>query len=55
VRVGDMKQARNRQKKVNEATMKQSTSGGAQENNNDMEEDMLRLMDEGQRFLNDMQ
>jgi len=56
VRVGDMKQARNRQKKVNEARMKQSTSGdGAQENDNDVEEDMLRLMDEGQRILNDMQ
>jgi len=56
VRVGDMKRARNRQKKVNEARMKQSTSGdGAQWNNNDVEEDMLRLMDEGQRLLNEMQ
>jgi len=53
VRVGDMKRARNRQKKVNEARMKQGTSGdGAQEN--DVEEDMLRLMDEGQRLLKDM-
>jgi len=51
-----MKRARNRQKKVNEARMKQSTSGdGAQWNNNDVEEDMLRLMDEGQRLLNEMQ
>jgi len=33
--------------------MKQGASGdGAQEN--DMEEDMMRLMDEGQRLLNDL-
>jgi len=53
VRVGDMKRARNRQKKVNEARMKQGTSSdGAQEN--DVEEDMMRLMDEGERLLSDL-
>ena len=40
VQVGNMKGARNRQKKVNEARMKQGTRGdGAQDN--DVEEDML--------------
>jgi len=53
VHVGNMKRVRNRQKKVNEARMKQGrSSDGAQEN--DVEEDMMRLMDEGERLLNDL-
>lgn len=53
VRVGDMKRARNRQKKVNEARMKKVTSGDG-EQENDVEEDMRRLMDEGERLLKSM-
>jgi len=53
VRIGNMKRAKNRPKKVNEARMKQGTSSdGAQKN--DVEEDMMRLMDEGERLLNDL-
>ena len=52
VRIGDMKQERNRQKKVDAAIRKNLGQEGAE---NDVEADMKEFMREGEKILNDIQ